>query len=153
MTFTIAPVAAPEPDIVDLINRHFGTMRSQSPEESCHVLEADELFASGATIFALRDGKKTMGMGAIKPLDATHGELKSMHTIAEARGQGIGNALVLRLLEEARDMGLTRVSLETGSDAFFAPARRLYERHGFSYCPPFGDYVEDPLSVFMSRVL
>ncbi|SHG85467.1 GNAT family N-acetyltransferase [Marivita hallyeonensis] len=152
-SFRIERVAEPRPDVVDLIERHFAAMRSQSPEESCHVLNADALFTSGAHIFVLRDRDDTLGMGAIKPLDEAHGELKSMHTKAEMRGRGIGNALVLHLLEKARALGLQKVSLETGSEDMFAPARRLYERHGFAYCPPFADYVEDPLSVFMTRTL
>ncbi|MCK0149740.1 GNAT family N-acetyltransferase [Marivita sp. S6314] len=128
-------------------------MSSQSPAESCHAMGADDLFAAGAAVFVLKEGADTLGMGAIKPLDDTHGELKSMHTKSEMRGKGIGSALVLKLLDEARTLGLRQVSLETGSEDVFAPARRLYERHGFSYCPPFGDYVEDPYSVFMTRSL
>ena len=153
MTMRIERVTALDADIRDLIDRHFAAMRSQSPEESCHVMNPDDLFASGASVFALREGSETLGMGAIKPLDDAHGELKSMHTKSEMRGRGVGKALVEHILDEARRLGLTRVSLETGSDHWFAPARRLYERHGFAYCPPFGDYVEDPLSVFMTRRL
>lgn len=151
--FEITAVPKPVPAIVDLIERHFALMRSQSPEESCHVMGADDLFASGAHVFALQDADGIWGMGAIKPLDATHGELKSMHTKSEARGRGIGTALLSRLLEKARELGLQKVSLETGSADHFAPARRLYKRHGFTYCAPFGEYVEDPLSVFMTRTL
>ena len=153
MAFAIEHVTQPRADISELIDRHFGAMRAQTPEESCHVMEADTLFSSGARVFALREDGETWGMGAIKPMTEAHGELKSMHTKEEARGRGIGNALLEHLIEEARGLGLTRLSLETGSEEPFAPARRLYERHGFTYCPPFGDYVEDPLSVFMTRSL
>jgi putative acetyltransferase len=152
--FLIEHVTEPMPEVVALIERHFALMRSQSPAESCHVMAPDALFSAGAFIFALRNPEgDVLGMGALKPLDADHAELKSMHTKSEARGLGVGAALVTHLLDKARAMGLTRVSLETGSEGVFAPARRLYERFGFTYCPPFGDYVEDPLSVFMTRTL
>ena len=149
----IDPVVALTWDVAELLNRHLDMMRGQTPSESCHVMSADDLFAAGARIFALRDDGMTLGIAALKPLDDSHGELKSMHTRSEARGRGVGGALVQRILTEARDLGLARVSLETGSEAPFAPARRLYERHGFSYCPPFAGYAEDPLSVFMTRTL
>jgi putative acetyltransferase len=151
--FRVTRVTEPTQEVVDLIARHFEAMRSQTPEESCHVLGVEDLFASGAQVFAVQDVEGIWGMGAIKPIDATHAELKSMHTKAEARGRGVGTALIEHLLSQARDLGVQRVSLETGSESHFAPARRLYERHGFTYCRPFGDYIEDPLSVFMTRSL
>lgn len=151
--YRIDPVASLTRDVAELVNRHFDMMRAQTPMESCHVMSADDLFAAGAKVFALRDDSMTLGIAALKPLDETHGELKSMHTRAEARGKGVGAALVERILTEAQALGISRISLETGSEAPFAPARRLYERHGFSYCPPFADYTADPLSVFMTRTL
>ena len=151
--FQIDPVVAPTWDVADLIHRHGELMRSQTPLESCHVMTAEELFATGAYVFAVRHEGDMLGIAALKPLDVTHGELKSMHTKAEARGSGVGSALVQRVIAEAQTLGMTRISLETGSEAVFAPARRLYERHGFSYCPPFASYVEDPLSVFMTRTV
>lgn len=149
----IDPVVALTWDVAELLTRHFEMMQAQTPSESCHVMSADDLFAAGAKVFAARDDSTTLGIAAIKPLDSTHGELKSMHTRAEARSRGVGAALVQRILSEATDLGMTRISLETGSETPFAPARRLYERYGFDYCPPFGNYVEDPLSVFMTRTL
>ena len=152
--FQIEQIATPAPDIIALIERHFDLMRSQSPEESCHVMSAEALFASGAAFYALRDKTgRALGIGALKALAPTHGELKSMHTVAESRGLGVGSALVDHLLGAAREMGFDRVSLETGSEPAFGAARRLYERHGFAYCPPFGDYKSDPLSVFMTRAV
>ncbi|WP_439124254.1 GNAT family N-acetyltransferase [Marivita sp.] len=151
--FRIDPIVAPTWDVAELVNRHFDMMRAQTPSESCHVMSADDLFAAGAHVFALRDDDTMLGIGALKPLSADHGELKSMHTKAEARGRGVGSALVQHILTKGTDLGLLRISLETGSEDPFAPARRLYERHGFTYCAPFGDYVDDPLSVFMTRTL
>lgn len=153
LSFRIDPVVAPTWDVVDLITRHADMMQAQTPSESCHVMSADELFAAGAQVFALRDGDEMLGIAALKPLAATHGELKSMHTRVEARGRGVGSALVKRIILAASHLGLTRISLETGSEAPFAAARRLYEREGFRYCAPFADYVDDPLSVFMTRTV
>lgn len=152
--FAIEHVPAPVPEVVALIDRHFALMRSQSPEESCHVMPAGALFGDGTYVCALRTADGVLqGMGALRPLSPDHGELKSMHTKAEARGLGIGAAVLTHLIATARDMGMTRVSLETGSEAPFASARRLYERHGFTYCPPFGSYRDDPISVFMTRTV
>nr|WP_284438335.1 GNAT family N-acetyltransferase [Thalassococcus arenae] len=113
-----------------------------------------ELRASGARVFALRDETGSVqAVGALKPLSGDAVELKSMHTLSEARGRGFGRTILDRLLGEARSMGARRVFLETGSAPPFAAARALYERAGFALVPPFGDYVEDPLSVFMARDL
>ncbi|NQZ74222.1 MAG: GNAT family N-acetyltransferase [Dinoroseobacter sp.] len=128
-------------------------MRDTSPPESCHVMEASELTAAGATLYSLSDGDEVIGIGALKPLDPGVGELKSMHVAAEARGKGASKALLDALLEAARAEGMHRVNLETGVEDVFAAARGLYLRYGFEECPPFGDYGEDPLSVFMTKAL
>ena len=94
-----------------------------------------------------------MGVGALRRLSATHGEIKSMHTVGTSRRAGIGTAILRHIIEAARAMGMTRVSLETGSWDYFNPARSLYRRHGFIECPPFADYTEDPNSVFMTLEL
>lgn len=149
----ISITAALTPDVADLVTRHFEMMRSQSPLESCHVMGADALFAAGAKVFVARDSTATLGIAALKPLDPDHSELKSMHTRAEARGKGVGAALIEHILSYASHSAIGRISLETGSEPPFASARRLYKRHGFHECPPFGEYIKDPLSVFMTRTL
>ncbi|WP_299685932.1 GNAT family N-acetyltransferase [uncultured Tateyamaria sp.] len=141
------------PDVAALLTRHFDLMRSTSPEESCHVMAPDTLSDCGVTLFAAREGDKVLGVGALAVIGPDHGELKSMHTAAEARGKGVARAILAALFDAARAQGLTRLSLETGSAQAFAAARALYEAHGFQDCPPFGDYVLDPLSVFMTRRL
>ena len=140
-------------DVRALLMRHFEVMRADSPEESCHVLDPGALFERSAVLFAAREGDSVLGVGALAQVGPGHGELKSMHTLTEARGRGVGRAILAALLEEARARGMARVSLETGSAEMFAPARALYSAHGFADCPPFGSYVKDPLSVFMSRTL
>lgn len=128
-------------------------MRATSPEESCHVMRPEALEEAGAYLcVAERDGD-ILGIGALAAIDAGAGELKSMHTAQEARGQGVARAILQALIDHARAEGLSSLSLETGSQEAFAAARALYAAHGFAFCPPFGAYVEDPLSVFMTRAL
>jgi len=134
-----------------LFEAHLELVSQWSPPESVHAMDASELTEHGAHFFAVFEDGIAIGMGAIKTLSAEHGELKSMHVLAEKRGGGIADALVLRLLEEARDLGVSRVSLETGSQESFAPARALYGRHGFTSCGPFEGYGPDPHSYFMTR--
>jgi len=69
------------------------------------------------------------------------------------RRRGVGRAILLRLLEEARERGYSRVSLETGRPAPFLPAQTLYLAHGFTPCPPFGSYVTDDFSMCMTLEL
>ncbi|MFL4468860.1 GNAT family N-acetyltransferase [Tateyamaria armeniaca] len=141
------------PDVQALLIRHFELMRASSPEESCHVMEPGALLERDVTLLAARDGDAVLGVGALAQVEPGHGELKSMHTSAEARGRGVGRAILAGLLNEARAQGMARVSLETGTAGMFAPARALYAAHGFEECPPFGDYTVDPLSVFMTTTL
>jgi putative acetyltransferase len=94
-----------------------------------------------------------LGCGALKELDAHHGEIKSMRTAGAHRRKGVARAVLIHIMSEARNRGYARLSLETGSQAAFEPARRLYESFGFRDCRPFDGYVEDPNSVFMTRAL
>ena len=91
-----------------------------------------------------------LGVGALKRLSNDHGEIKSMHTVQASRRKGVGTAMLLHIVEAARAMGLSQLSLETGSWPYFLPARGFYKRHGFHECPPFDKYILDPNSVFMS---
>lgn len=136
-----------------LIARHLAAMTEQSPPDSVHALDAGGLNDPDIRFFILWEGDTPLAMGALKRLSDREGELKSMHVAAEARGRGVGAAILNHLLGQAAEMGLTRVSLETGSSGDFAPARRLYARHGFVPCPPFADYAADPHSSFMTRKL
>ncbi|MEO0938317.1 MAG: GNAT family N-acetyltransferase [Pseudomonadota bacterium] len=150
---TITQAEPGDPAVRQVLEAHHALMRSQSPAESCHVLDPEELTRAGAVLFAARDGETVLGVGAIAPLAADQAELKSMHTTAAARGRGVGRAILERLTEEARAQGITSLWLETGSAPEFAAARGLYAAAGFTECPPFGDYSVDPLSLFMMRAL
>lgn len=140
-------------EIIALLNEHLEDMYRTSPPESVHALDLDALRQPEITFWTLWLDNQLAGCVAVKVLGESHGEIKSMRTANIFRGKGIGNLLMQHLLTEAGQKGLTRLSLETGSMAFFEPARKLYEKFGFSYCPPFGNYQDDPNSVFMTRIV
>lgn len=139
--------------IAEFLDDHLAEMRAMTPLESKHALDLDSLRSPEVTFWSVLDDETVVGCGAIKRLDADHAELKSMRTSTTHRRGGIGSLLLEHILVEAKRMGFTRLSLETGSDGPFLPARRLYERFGFTYCEPFADYRPDPNSVFMTRAL
>jgi putative acetyltransferase len=141
------------PDVRELLDQHLDLMRSQSPPEDVHALDADGLVDSAVTFYSYRDASGLLAVGALKELDPAHGELKSMHTAAAARGRGIGRAVLTHLMGIARDRCYTRLSLETGSMAGFEPARALYASAGFTECEAFADYEASPHSTFMALPL
>lgn len=141
------------PEIAALLQLHLDEMHRWSPPESVHAMPIERLHEPDVTFYSAWDGARLAGCGALQKLDAKHGEIKSMRAAPEYRGKGVGRAILLHLLAEARARGYARVSLETGRPDHFLPARRLYEAHGFAECPPFADYRDDPFSVFMTRAL
>ncbi len=138
------------PEVIALLAQHLDDMHTHTPAESVHALDVDRLRADGVTFWSAWSDGRLAGCGALKQLDPTHAEVKSMRTDDELRGRGVAGTLLTHMIAVARDRGYRRLSLETGSNPPFEPARRLYERHGFTYCKPFGDYELDPWSVFMS---
>ena len=141
------------PEIRALLEEHLRNMRSISPPESVHALDLDGLRAPGVSFWTAWSGPRLLGCGALKELDPRHGEIKSMRTAAAHRRSGVARAVLAHIVAEARRRGYARLSLETGSQGAFAPARRLDESFGFGRCPPFEGYAEDPNSVFMTRLL
>ncbi|KUL37336.1 GCN5 family acetyltransferase [Streptomyces sp. NRRL F-4489] len=141
------------PEIAAFLEAHVTEMRQITPLESKHALDLDGLRRPEVTFWSVRDDGALIGCGAVKRLDAGHGEIKSMRTDPARKRSGVASRLLAHILAEARRMGYQRLSLETGSTDFFAPARGLYRKFGFDYCPPFADYREDPNSVFMTRTL
>ena len=146
-------VSPTDPRVRPLIDTHLELMLGSSPPESAHAMQAEDLEASGARFFAIFDEDTAVAMGALKPLDAGRGEIKSMHVRAAWRGGGLADRILSHLLAVAREQGLREVLLETGARDGFAAARAFYERHGFGFCAPFEGYVEDRESVFMSLQL
>lgn len=137
-------------EVIALLQEHLDDMYATSPPESVHALDVEQLRHPSITFWTIWDGNTLAGSIALKALSATHGEIKSMRTPRMARGKGAAKALLAHLLNEARSRGYARVSLETGSQDFFAPARTLYAKSGFIACGPFEGYEFDPHSVFMT---
>ncbi|QEO09397.1 GNAT family N-acetyltransferase [Protaetiibacter larvae] len=152
-----APVIAlgelTDPRVLRLLEDHLADMFAESPPESVHALDVSGLQHPSVTFWVLSDGDEVLGCVALKQLDPTHGELKTMRTDAAARGRGFGRLLLEHVLAEATARGYRRISLETGTQEFFRPARTLYARAGFVETGPFADYRLDPFSVFMTREL
>ncbi|MCR9195530.1 MAG: GNAT family N-acetyltransferase [Hyphomonas sp.] len=141
------------PEFAALIDTHAKLMLSLSPPGSCHFLPMDGLKRPDVTVWEMREGDALIGCGALQHLSDTHGEVKSMHTLARYRGAGLGRKMLEHVIAVAKERGYDRLSLETGSMDGFKPSRMLYQSFGFELCPPFGDYVEDPHSVFMTRTM
>jgi putative acetyltransferase len=142
-----------DPRVISLLRTHLERSRAETARGSAHALDLSGLRADHITFWSAWDGDTLAGVGALRELSADHGEIKSMHTAESVRRLGVGSAMVRHIIAEARRRGMLRLSLETGSWPYFAPARALYARHGFVECPPYGDYREDPNSVFMTLEL
>jgi putative acetyltransferase len=141
------------PQVLALLNEHLANMYELSPPESVHALDVSKLRAPDITFWTVWDGEELLGCGALKELAPGHGEVKSMRTPQALRRRGAGRAVLTHIVAEARRRRYKRLSLETGPMVTFGAAQRLYQSFGFEYCGPFGDYKEDPHSVFMTLAL
>ncbi|QQK58363.1 GNAT family N-acetyltransferase [Shewanella sp. LC6] len=141
------------PEIAALLQEHLEDMRATSPPESVHALDLDGLRQPNIRFWTLWDGHNLAGCGALKWLDSEHAEIKSMRTAATYKQQGVASQILQHLINDAKAAGVQRLSLETGSMAFFQPARNLYAKFGFELCGPFADYTLDPNSLFMTKKL
>lgn len=148
---TITRARPADAEFALLFARHTAAMHAQTPPESIHMMDAAKLDHPDIRFFVLREGAAAVGMGAFKRIDARHAEIKSMHILAEWRGRGLARRMLDHLIADARAQGFTRLSLETGAQPGFAPARALYAAAGFEFCGPFEGYGEDPSSVFMTK--
>lgn len=149
-------IAAEDPLAADLdllFDRHGADMHADTPPQSIHMLPRSALSAPGIAFFVMRDGGRPVGMGAVKRIGPDHGEIKSMHVLAEERGRGLSRRLLAALVDHAAAAGYGRLSLETGAQPSFVAARGLYAAEGFAECGPFEGYGPDPNSVFMTRSL
>jgi putative acetyltransferase len=150
---TITRADFTDPRLADFLRAHLDDMEPTAPPASRHALALDDLQRDGVRLWVATAAGRLVGTAALALLGNRHEELKSMRTDPQVRGQGIASHLLAHLLEDARSRGVGRISLETGSMEFFAPARAFYARMGFTPCPPFGSYVDDPNSTFMTRAL
>jgi putative acetyltransferase len=141
------------PEIAGLLQQHLDDLEPHSPPESRHALDLEALQAADVTFWSVWQDRDLVGCGALKELDARHGEIKSMRTVSAHLRKGVATALLEYILNEAQRRCYRRLSLETGSMEAFSPAHALYTRFGFQHCAPFADYVEDPNSIFMTLEL
>lgn len=142
-----------DPRVQALLNHHVTTARAETARGSAHALDLAGLKTPDIQFWSMWDGEIVVAVGALKRLDASHGEIKSMHTLQSRRRSGVGAAMLRHIISTAKTMGMRRLSLETGSWPYFEPARSFYRAHGFVECPPFGDYNPDPNSVFLTLEL
>ena len=140
-------------DVSELLVQHLRFAHEHSPPEDVYALDSEGLRRDDVTLFSARRDGALLGVGALRQLDEAHAELKSMHTLASARGEGVGRAVLEHLLAVARNRGCERVSLETGTMDAFAPARALYASVGFTPCAPFANYKVSVNSVCMTLQL
>ena len=140
-----------DPRLTAFLQAHLDDMEPTAPAESRHALDLAALREPHVRLWVATDAEGVVGTAALAVLEPRHEELKSMRTEPRVRGRGVASALIVHAVDDARSRGVERVSLETGSMAFFAPARALYAKAGFTRCSPFGSYVVDPLSTFMTR--
>lgn len=138
-------------DVQALLDAHLAFAKAVTPPEDVHALDEAGRLNDGLTYFSVRYEGQLLGVGALRHLDESHAEIKSMHTAAAVRQRGVGRALLQHLVQVAQEGGYGRISLETGPMDAFGPARALYTSAGFQICEPFGDY--GPNSVCMTRYL
>jgi len=153
VTVEIVAGCLSDPQVVRLLSVHVSTARAHTGADSAHALDLPGLQAPDISFWSAWEQGQLLAVGALKRLSPTHGEIKSMHTAEAARRRGIGSAMLQHIIDVARSSGMTRLSLETGSWAFFQPAVALYKRHGFVACAPFDTYRLDPNSMFLTRDL
>jgi len=140
-------------EIIELLREHMSCMERVSPPESRHALNLDGLRKPEITFWTIWDDSALAGCGALKALDGQHGEIKSMRTASAYLRKGVASQMLRHIIDEAKNRGYRRLSLETGAMAYFEPARKLYGSFGFIGCGPFATYIEDPNSVFMTKEL
>ena len=141
------------PEVNQLLKKHFIELRAASPEGSAHVLDIPGLKVTSIKFWSLWEENLLMGCGALKFLDKNHGEFKSIRIHDSFRGKGNGIKIINHLIEEAKELNIRRISIETGASKFFAPARKLFDNCGFKPCPPFAHYKEDKNSHYLTKLL
>lgn len=141
------------PDVVALLETHFEAMRANSPPGTCHFLDHSEFAGDDVRFYSVWEDETLLGCGALKIHGEALGELKSMRTADGARRRGVAARLLTHIEQEARDIGLSRISLETGTGETFDAAHALYRRAGYAFCKPFGDYEATEFNRYMTRAI
>jgi putative acetyltransferase len=140
MTFAIVPADFTDPRLLDLIRMHVVAARENSPPGFSFALDLSGLTHPAVSFFVIKAGDDIAAMGALKELTPTHGELKSMRTAPAFLRQGLAAMMLDHLIALGRSRGYTRISLETGANAAYEAANKLYVKRGFVRGPVFGDY-------------
>tara|TARA_B100001057_G_C22519351_1_gene821202 strand:- start:149 stop:616 length:468 start_codon:yes stop_codon:yes gene_type:complete len=140
-------------DVNELLTKHFVELRAASPEGSAHVLDIEGLKVPSIKFWSLWDNNQLMGCGALKFLEKDHGEFKSIRLHDNFRKKGNGIKLINQLIEEAKNLKIRQISIETGAGKFFEPARKLFDLCGFRPCEPFAHYKEDINSIYLSKII
>ena len=140
-------------EVNELLTKHFIELRAASPEGSAHVLDIPGLKVTSIKFWSLWENDKLIGCGALKFLDESHGEFKSIRIHNDFRGQGYGINVINYLINEAKKLKIKKLSIETGAGDFFIPARKLFKRTGFTVCKPFAHYKEDVNSVYLTKFI
>ena len=135
-------------EVNNLLKKHFIELRSVSPAGSTHVLDINGLKDPSIKFWSLWENNKLIGCGALKFLEKNHGEFKSIRVADEFKKKGIGERIINHLIEEAKKLKISKLSIETGAGDFFLPARNLFSKFGFKSCPPFAHYNDDPNSCY-----
>ena len=141
------------PEVHELLIKHFIELRSVSPKGSAHVLDIAGLKDPTIKFWSLWEGNDLMGSGALKFLDKEHGEFKSIRVSNNFRGKGNGIKVINHLINEAKKLNIKRLSLETGAGDFFLTARKLFSKCGFEPCEPFSHYKKDINSIYMTMLI
>ena len=141
------------PEVNELLLKHFVELRAASPEGSAHVLDIPGLKIPSIKFWSLWEDKKLLGCGALKFLENGHGEFKSIRVQDNFRNKGNGIKVIEHLINEAKKLEIKRISIETGAGKFFEPARRLFEKCNFKPCKPFAHYKEDINSLYLTRLI
>lgn len=137
--------------VITLLKEHHEDMLTHSPEESVHALDLSALEAPSITFWSFWINHELAGVGALKEIDKTHGEIKSMRTSSNHLRQGIASQLLEHIIKQANIRSYKKLSLETGTMDAFVPAQKLYKQFGFKVCEPFSCYEKDPYSMFMTK--
>ena len=140
-------------ELAHVLQAHWLFCTSSTPIEHVYALDASKLFLPDITVFGARIDGELVGVGAMRKLDQLHAELKSMHTLTKSRGSGVGKAIVAYIEDFARSSGIERMSLETGTNEAFRPARQLYKSLGYQSCEAFGDYVLSEDNTCMTKLI
>ena len=141
------------PEVNDLLKNHFIELRAASPEGSAHVLDIPGLKIPSIKFWSLWTNNRLMGCGALKFLETDHGEFKSIRVHDNFRKKGYGIKVINHLIDEAKKLGIKRISIETGAGKFFAPARKLFDKCGFKPCSPFAHYKKDINSLYLTKLI